>query len=224
MPAADQLREEGLTLCRAKDFTAGEAKLREALDLAPTDPATLEALIKVRGVQKDLAGAKAIYLQAVEKDPTLTKPRHAYGLLAYNSAEYGEAKDCFRKLVEMNQKDAEAHFQLGNVYRKEESYGEARKHYNLAIDNSPRHGLAYNNLGLCFLAEDDVHNAIQNFRQAIDAEPANPRYQMNLGIALEKGERYGEATQVWEKVLTLDNLKPADMEEAIEHLSACKTR
>ncbi|MEO7993248.1 MAG: tetratricopeptide repeat protein [bacterium] len=223
MSTAAELRDAGLALCRQKDFAGGEAKLKEALALDPNDADTLVGLIKVRGVQKDLPGAKVFYEQALNGDQSLVKPRHAYGTLAYNNSQYGEARDVFRRLVEINQKDSEAHFALGNVYRKEENHVEAIKHYNLCIDQNPSHAAAYNNLGLSQLANDYPSEAVAAFRHAINLDNKNVKYRMNLGSTLEQVERYGEATKIWEEALTL-NVTPEEQTEIINHLATVKTR
>lgn len=223
MSTAAALRDEGLALCRQKDFTAGEAKLKEALAADPADFATIEALIKVRGIQNDLAGARAYLQQALATDPSAVKPRHAYGLLAYNQGNYDEAREVFRQLIEINQKDAEAHFQLANICRKENRTADAIRHYNLCIDAQPGHALSYNNLGLVHLGQDNPSDAIAAFKQAIAFEQKNPTYQMNLAKALESAERYNEATKVWEQLLTLD-LKPEQQSEVLERLSVAKSR
>lgn len=223
MSTAAELRDAGLALCRQKDFAGGEAKLRDALAVAPGDPDTLEALIKVRGIQKDYDGAKQYLVDAMKADPTQAKPRHTYGLLMYNAGRYDEAKDVFRQLIEMNQRDGEAHFQLANVYRKENNVNEAAKHYNLAIDAVPAHAAAFNNLGMLQMSQDMASESVPHFKQAIALDPKNVNYRMNFAKALEACQRYREAATNWEELLTL-NLSPEQQDEAITRLAVCKEK
>jgi Flp pilus assembly protein TadD len=123
----------------------------------------------------------------------------------------------------MNQKDGEAHFQLANVYRKENNANEAAKHYNLAIDAAPAHAAAFNNLGMLQMSQDMASESVSHFKQAIALDNKNVNYRMNLAKALEGCQRYREATTSWEELLTL-NLTPEQQDEAITRLSVCKEK
>lgn len=109
--------------------------------------------------------------------------------LAYAKQEFNkinEAKNIYRKMIQIDTTYTEALFQLGYIKQwleKEKDTDSAIYFYRKSIQTTPKYVEAWHNLGLCYLDKNDVSNALLSFRKALSFNP-------NFTLSLEMIKKY----------------------------------
>jgi tetratricopeptide (TPR) repeat protein len=93
--------------------------------------------------------------------------------------EAGLAK--YRRVVQVNPKNARAWDTLGNLHKSAGQYREALLAYQKAIDNDPSKALFHHHLGLVYACDGHIDDAIAAFQQVIELEPDHALAHATLG-------------------------------------------
>ena len=91
--------------------------------------------------------------------------------LELEAVDPGEARDAYRRALELDAHHADAHVNLGRLLHEQGMVEEAERHYRLALDDDRGHATAAFNLGI---ALEDLHraaDAIEAYRAALAADP-----------------------------------------------------
>lgn len=124
---------------------------------------------------KDLAGAIALYEQAVHKAPDQGLLQSALGMAHLRNNSHGEAKKCLTKAVQLDGDYYESHFGLGYLFLKENNPALAKEHLQKSMKLMPNLGSAF------YLAESyektgEIAKAQALYGQVAAADPGG-----NLG-------------------------------------------
>ncbi len=127
---------------------------------------------------------------------------HTAGRRQYEAGRFTEAITFFEKALEVNPKDAEAYYSIGECYALEDNE-KAIEAYQQAIKIDPKHDAAYWGLGLCYGEIKDYQKSIDSYKEAIKIEPHNADTHFGLadsyaalGCHQEAIESYQEAILV----------------------------
>ena len=93
--------------------------------------------------------------------------------------ESGLAK--YRRVVQLNPKNARAWDTLGNLNKSAGQYKEALLAYQQAIENDPSKALFHHHLGLVYACEGRMDDAIDAFQRVIEIEPGHALAHATLG-------------------------------------------
>ena len=93
--------------------------------------------------------------------------------------ESGLAK--YRRVVQLNPKNARAWDTLGNLNKSAGKYKEALLAYQQAIENDPSKALFHHHLGLVYACEGRMDDAIEAFQRVIEIEPEHALAHATLG-------------------------------------------
>lgn len=96
--------------------------------------------------------------------------------LDLEQVEPAKAPDAYRKSIEANPKNADAHVNLGRLFQLSGDLKSAKRHYELALEAVSSHQLANYNLGTLFDELEEVERAVAFYRRA----PAVPDSHYNL--------------------------------------------
>jgi tetratricopeptide (TPR) repeat protein len=103
-----------------------------------------------------------------------------------------EARDAYRRTVELNPSHADAHVNLGRLLHEEGEAGAAEAHYRIALAEEPQHSVAAFNLGVSLEDLERPDDAEEAYELALRIDPANADAHYNLaGICEERGDRTG---------------------------------
>lgn len=95
------------------------------------------------------------------------------------------APEAYRRAIELNPRNADAHVNLGRLMQLKGKLRQAKRHYEQALKAVTNHQLAYYNLGTVFDELDQVEQAAQYYRRA----PSVPDAHYNLARIFElKGD------------------------------------
>lgn len=134
-----------------------------------------------------------------------------YFYLALSHQKRGEkekAVEGYRKIIEMDPMNVEAHTNLGVIYKDMGKLGQAVKEFQMVISMHPRHENAHNNLGVIFYIRENLKKAIQEFRKVLDINPKNKEAYINLGVIYKKRNQTGKAKKMFENALSIDLHSP----------------
>jgi len=145
------------------------------LDFAVSDLATKAAPVARRTARA---------AQAVEEDLDATD---WYELgLELEAVAPSEARDAYRRALELDAHHADAHVNLGRLLHAQGMVAEAEQHYRLALRDSPQHATAAFNLGIAFEDMGRIPDAIEAYRMAIAADPRLADAHFNVARLYEK--------------------------------------
>jgi protein O-GlcNAc transferase len=95
----------------------------------------------------------------------------------------------------------DAHFNLGNLYRKLGQLQDAANAYHAVLRIDPNNARAYLNLGLAVSDSGDWTQAVDLFRQAVHLDPTLPEAHNLLGDALNNAGRIDDAIAVFREFI-----------------------
>lgn len=119
----------------------------------------------------------------------------------------GEARDAYRRALELDAHHADAHVNLGRLLHEDSKVAEAERHYRLALRDHPDHPTAAYNLGIALEDLGRPADAVEAYRQALAADPGLADAHYNIARLYEKqGKRaaalrhlasYRQLTAIW---------------------------
>jgi tetratricopeptide (TPR) repeat protein len=129
-----------------------------------------------------------------------------YGTLGQALSSKGlmeKAIECYKRAIRINPENAEAHYNLGNIYLALKRPEEAEDEYEKAIKARPNFANAYSNLGVAFVQRGKIYLALDRFLLAAELDPNNAEARLNLTTALAGKGSIDEAIAHYRKVVTL---------------------
>ncbi len=103
-----------------------------------------------------------------------------------------EARDAYRRAVELNPHHADAHVNLGRLLHEQEELTAAEAHYRIALSIFRDHATAAFNLGVVLEDLGRIDEAIESYQRALESDPANADAHFNLaGICEDRGDKTG---------------------------------
>jgi uncharacterized protein (TIGR02466 family) len=126
------------------------------------------------------------------------------GLCQQGQGKYREAVASFRKLLAIDPRIAEIHFNLGVLFTQLNDVKEAIASYRKALQLKPSLTVAHFNLGTLLQAQESLNDAAQHYQKAVDLEPGFFAALGNLGTILQQQGRLEEAEQCYRKALALN--------------------
>ena len=97
----------------------------------------------------------------------------------------GDARDAYRRALELDAHHADAHVNLGRLLHEQGLATEAERHYRAALSENPDHATAAYNLGIAFEDLDRPADAIEAYRKALSLDPGLADAHFNLARLYE---------------------------------------
>lgn len=143
--------------------------------------------------------------EAVSEKPNNPEARKNYAVALYATGDTKEAQKQYEEAVKLNDKDAVAYNNLGNVYRDNEQVDKAIDSYKRSIELNKSGINAYVNLAnVQMYTKDDTDAAIETYKQALQALPNNTQIELLLAIAYEHKNDTANAKNTYQKILSRD--------------------
>jgi tetratricopeptide (TPR) repeat protein len=106
--------------------------------------------------------------------------------LELEAVDPGEARDAYRRALELDAHHADAHVNLGRLLHEQGLIEEAERHYRLALRETPDHATAAFNLGIALEDLDQPADAIEAYRAALATDPRLADAHYNVARLYEK--------------------------------------
>jgi len=104
-----------------------------------------------------------------------------------------DARDAYRRAVELEPHHADAHVNLGRLLHEDGKTAAAEMHYRIALTASPRHAAAAFNLGVALEDRGRPRDAAQAYERALASDPDFLDAHYNLGLLYGKLGRIAAA-------------------------------
>jgi len=106
--------------------------------------------------------------------------------LEMEAVDPGEARDAYRRALELDAHHADAHVNLGRLLHEQGMIEEAERHYRLALRENPDHATAAFDLGIALEDLDRPADAIEAYRAALVTDPRLADAHYNVARLYEK--------------------------------------
>ncbi len=100
-----------------------------------------------------------------------------------------EARDAYRRAVELDPFHADAHVNLGRLLHEDGEPEAAEAHYRVALSSDPEHATAAFDLGVALEDLGRVEEAIAAYRRALEIDPELADAHYNVAGLLDKSGR-----------------------------------
>ena len=125
----------------------------------------------------------AVPVSNVTHSAAVTDPNYQIGRSHQARGQYDAAIAAYRKSLEANPGNAEAHNALGVIYATQGKYELAVNELKAALALAPRAAHIHNNLGYAYLLQGRNEEALAAFNVAVGLDPSSERSKENLKMA-----------------------------------------
>ena len=178
-----------MDLVRRGDLAGARALGEAALRDRPDDLPTRVALANLKAMQGDPSGAEAL---CTVDAPELLRLK---GWLLQEQRRFGEAAQCYERIVATDPADWEIWNNLGNARRAAGDLDGAVDALGRARQLRPGLAPIQLNHAACLAAAGRLEESLDSYREAARLEPGNPAIHLELGKLLRHLGRPGEAVE-----------------------------
>ena len=140
--------------------------------------------------------AEAAILRALELDTTYSEIYHAYGgLMTWSKWDWKAGEASYRKALELNPQNANAHSTFSHVLNILGRPDEAMKHIETALELDPFNPMIKSFYGVDLMFVHRFDDAIKAFREALELNPTQGVADVNIVDALFLAGREEEAME-----------------------------
>ena len=172
-----QLKEQiqsVIDIFQSGNLLKAEELSKSLIKTNPEVPFLYNLLGLVLAEQNKIDQAIESYEKGLKIDPNFAMIYNNLGLLYYNKkndSSIKKAENFYKKSISLNEKIAEPHNNLGNVYKGRSEYKEAEDCYKRAIFINSKFAYSHYNLGSLFIAMGKFNEAKKSLREAIKLNP-----------------------------------------------------
>lgn len=148
--------------------------------------------------------ARAASRIALRLNDRLAPVHVTLGMLHTTTGRYEEAVQAFRRALENDRLNPDAHRGLARAYLALGQIDAAEETYRRAIELKPGYWLGYSQLGWFHYRQARFAEAADQFRKVIELVPDNPVGYRSLGAMLHQLGRYAEAEAMYRRSLELE--------------------
>ena len=132
---------------------------------------------------------------ALKADPRFGPAYNVLGLVYAELGDNAVAEQNFKRALDINPQDSDAHNNYGRFLCTNKREEEAIRHFLLALRNPlyQTPDLSYVNAGVCARQKGDNKRAEEFFRRALLTQPNNAQALVNLARLAQEQGRYDEA-------------------------------
>jgi tetratricopeptide (TPR) repeat protein len=180
-----------------------------AAGVTPRDAHVETALGSVLSEKGNVAEATAMFMDALELEPSFAEAHNKLGVALADQGHVAEAIPQYEAAIRFKPSLAEAHYNLGNALAAQAKLDEAIAQYHDALRLRPDDAATHNGLGSALDDQGRLDDAIAEYQQSIQLNPQFADAHNNLGAARAKQGRVDDAIAEFLEALKL-NPKQAD--------------
>ena len=125
------------------------------------------------------------------------------GAVNFELKNYGDALDCYQKVIAHKPKHADTRNNLGLISKELGNYKEAIRHFHRAIILDLSNSIAMNNLGATLKRQGTLNDATKHFERALLLQPADFNIYGNLADTLSELHDTNGAIQQSKRAIVL---------------------
>ncbi|MFO7865516.1 MAG: tetratricopeptide repeat protein [Candidatus Aminicenantes bacterium] len=194
----------GFAQMEIEDYEGAIESLGKAVEKDPGDTRLKAKLAEAHRAAEQYEEAEKIYEGLAEANPDEARVYYNTIIQMYDNAGMPDnAIDAAKKIVELDPENADAVYNLGYMYVKEERFQEAVETFNRAIEIRPSFEYAYMNLGFSYSQLNQYGNAIQAFQELVKLNPDNDNAWFNIAVNYMQQKKWSSAVEPLRKVIEL---------------------
>ncbi|MDR3673480.1 MAG: tetratricopeptide repeat protein [Holophaga sp.] len=182
------------------------AELHHLTALSPALEVLAEAYAMLGEIRRDLGdqeGATSYFSLATETDPQAADPWAALGDMARTDCRWEDALRCYREALTRKPDAADLQVQMGYILLNTGQYSESEQLFLTALEADPSEYSAYLGLSECYRNLQRPEDQFAMVKQALALAPDDPDVWNALGVAQEVRGKCVEATEAYERALSL---------------------
>jgi tetratricopeptide (TPR) repeat protein len=132
-------------------------------------------------------------LEAATLNPADASAHYNLGLVYQQRGQFAEAKQCFRRAIEIDPDETDAHYQLGRIAREQGELTEAIAHFDAVVRRSSEHSQneIWREIGRTYFQAGQFDDARASFERFLEKRPSDAEGRYRYGLTLH---RLGRAT------------------------------
>ena len=134
----------------------------------------------LRRKEDRLAEAEAMYLRAIERDPSLAEAHYNLGNLYFALLRYDPAAEEYGKVLNLRADHAGAYRNLGDLHMEQGRYEAAAQVWSRGLRLVPGEVIFYYGLGQALEAQGQIEGAAANYRRYLQSGNLNPQQAATL--------------------------------------------
>ncbi len=154
--------------------------------------------------QKNLVEARALFEQALERDPRSIPACEGAAATAFALKDFEQAAAHFKKLTLLDLRKAQPSVNLGAVYNRLGDFGNAIKALRTAVSKDKKCAAAYYNMGIAHKGLNQLSMAVTAYKEAVRLDPKMVDASFNLANLLLEMGSFQQAVMYFEKSLEAD--------------------
>ena len=151
----------------------------------------------------EFAGAKEIIIELLNKTPNNIHLLNSLGKIHSNLNNYEKASECFQKIIDLDNSNAEAYYSSGVCFQNLDNNDFALKQYKKATELNPEYIDAYNNLGLLYTSLKKYDEAEKFYNTALKYKPLYFNSIIKLGALKIISDDFEGALNYFNKALQI---------------------
>jgi tetratricopeptide (TPR) repeat protein len=209
LPSEEELAEfmrEGFSFHQSGNQSEAESCYLKILAHRPQDSDALFLLGQIRRSQGKLSEAINLTSQAIAANPAISYFHAQLGTMLLGREEWEPAMASLHKSLELDERSAETHNDLGIALNKLGRKEEAERHFRCALAIAPDLPQAHYNLALKLLDENNLSGAEAHLSRVLEVAPGHVDSLLFLGDICRRGRRYDQAKRHLQAILDVDPL------------------
>jgi tetratricopeptide (TPR) repeat protein len=172
---------------------------------------------KVYLFQGELAKARWLLESVTEQTPGDAESWYWAGIASYKSEKYEQARDFFRKSIEIAPDQSDSYIYLGQTFAAEGDYLQAIEWYESALKIAPRDGWLFGNLAQAKMLQGRYQEAFDLALRGIEVDPRDHLPAIAARAAMKLFD-WPQARDLMEKAVTLD---PENLNNSLKLAEIC---
>ncbi|MFO7980531.1 MAG: tetratricopeptide repeat protein [Candidatus Aminicenantes bacterium] len=195
----------GIAQLETEEFQGAADSLQKAIENNPDNDNLKYRLADTYQKIEKYENAAEIYTALAEDNPDDAKVYFNMMVKMYDDANMPDkAIESAKKLIELQPNSADAYYNVGYMYVKQEQYREAIPIFEKAIELNPDMEYAYQNLAVCYSNLNQYSNSIKILKQLIDKYPNNADVWLSIAVNYLKMKQWRSAIDPLRKTIELE--------------------
>lgn len=187
-----------------KQYDKAIASFNRALEITPQDESILEKLAQSYQESGDFENAEIAYTKLTQINPDNAKYFFSLMIRMYDTNGMPDkAAAVAERMIELDPNNADAYYNLGYMYVKQEKWQEAIPHFEKAIEVRPDFDYAFMNLGYCYNQLKQYSKAVEAYKKLTEMMADNSDAWLNLAVNYMSLKKWSLAVDPLQKVIDL---------------------
>jgi len=133
-----------------------------------------------------------------------TKEIFDLALQNYKNNNLVKAISLYEKVLDINPKNVDAQYSIGNIFYKLGQYQKALNSYKKVVQIDTRHAKSHYNTGVILHELGQYQKALNSYKKVVQIDPRHVRAQNNLGIVFDELLETEKAINCYKKAIKLN--------------------